>query len=311
MRVVVTGANGFVGAALLNVLRNQGHEVVPCVRLGGVLAEAIAVGEINAKTDWTNVLAACDVVIHLAARVHIMNDKASDPAEAYRATNVDGTLALARQAAVAGVKRFIFLSSIKVLGELTLPGRPFTSKDIPAPQDAYAASKLEAEMALREMAGRTGIELVIIRPPLVYGPGVRANFRALMSAVKCGAPVPLAAVDNRRSLLALDNLVDLIAICVPHPAAVGQTFLVSDDADLSTPELVRRLGRAMGRPPRLFWAPIWLLQMSAALLGMRAAMQRLTGTMQIDIAATRERLGWSPPISVDEGLRRAVAGFKA
>jgi nucleoside-diphosphate-sugar epimerase len=311
MRIAVTGANGFVGTALLHILGNQGHEVVPCVRRRGVLAEALAVGEINSKTDWSKALATCDVVIHLAARVHVMRDMASDPIEAYRVTNVDGTLALARQAAIAGVKRFIFLSSVKVLGESTLPGCPFAATDVPAPQNAYGASKLEAEVALREIATQTGMELVIIRPPLVYGPGVKANFLALMQAVGRGVPMPLAALDNRRSLLALDNLVDLIAVCARHPAAAGQTLLVSDGEDLSTPELIRRLGRAMGRTAQLFWVPVWLLWLAATLLGKRDVMLRLAGNMQIDIAATRERLDWTPPISIDEGLRRAVAGLKA
>lgn len=311
MRIAVTGANGFVGTALLNVLRNHGHEVVPCVRRRGVLAGALAVGEISSETDWSRVLPSCDVVIHLAARVHVMRDMASDPIEAYRVTNVDGTLALARQAAIAGVKRFIFLSSVKVLGELTMPGRPFAATDVPAPQDAYGASKLEAEVALREIATQTGLELVIIRPPLVYGTGVKANFLALMRAVGRGVPMPLAALDNRRSLLALDNLVDLIAVCARHPAAAGQTLLVSDGEDLSTPELIRRLGHAMGRTARLFWVPVWLLWLAATLLGKRAVMLRLAGNMQVDIAATRERLDWTPPITIDEGLRRAVAGLKA
>lgn len=311
MRILLTGANGFVGAALLSVLRNQGHDVTPCVRHEGALVGAVAVGDINASTDWSTALADCDVVIHLAARVHVMRDKATDPLAAYRATNVEGTQALARQAAVAGVKRFIFLSSVKVLGELTLPRRPFAATDVPAPQDAYGASKLEAEVALREIATQTGMELVIIRPPLVYGPGVKANFLALMQAVGRGVPMPLAALDNRRSLLALDNLVDLIAVCARHPAAAGQTLLVSDGEDLSTPELIRRLGRAMGRTARLFWVPVWLLWLAATLLGKRDVMLRLAGNMQIDIAATRERLDWTPPISIDEGLRRAVAGLKA
>jgi len=270
----------------------------------------MAVGEINAGTDWSSVLADREVVVHLAARVHVMHDRADDPLTAFRHTNVAGTLALARQAAAAGVRRFVFISSVKVLGEASLPGRPLQSEDAPAPQDAYGLSKLEAERGLREIAAQTEMELVIIRPPLVYGPGVRANFRALISVVSRGIPLPLAALDNRRSLVGLDNLVDLIVTCVRHPAATGQTFLVSDGEDLSTPELIRRLGRAMGRPAHLFWLPVWLLQLGATLLGKRAALQRLAGNLQLDIAATRVRLNWSPPVSVDEGLRRAVAGLK-
>lgn len=250
-------------------------------------------------------------MVHAAARVHMIGDSALDPADAYRAVNVDGTLCLARQSAVAGVRRFVFLSSIKVNGEETKLGRAFAAGDAPSPQDAYALSKAEAEAGLRALAAETGMEVVIVRPPLIYGPGVKANFLSLMRALRRGVPLPLGAVENnRRSLVALDNLVDLIVTCIDHPAAANQTFLVSDGEDLSTAGLLRRLAAAMGVPARLLPVPVSLLQGATAVLGKGEMMRRLCGNLQVDIEETRSVLGWRPPVNVDEGLRRAAEGFR-
>ena len=253
----------------------------------------------------------CSTVLHLAARVHIMDDPASDPLAAFRKVNTLGTLNLARQAAATGVNRFVFVSSIKVNGEGTQPGSVFHGDDTPAPLDPYGISKHEAEIGLRQIAAATGMQVVIVRPPLVYGPGVKANFAAMMRAVQRGLPLPLASVThNRRSFVALDNLVDLLITCLDHPAAANQTFLVSDGEDLSTADLLRRLGKAMSRQARLFPVPPALLQVGANLLGKGEVSQRLLGNLQVDISHTRETLGWTPPITVDEGLRRAVAGLR-
>jgi UDP-glucose 4-epimerase len=237
-----------------------------------------------------------------------MHDTAADPLTAFRAVNVEGTLNLARQAAAAGVKRFVFVSSVKVNGEATLPGQPFTADDAPAPLDAYGISKMEAEQALREIALQTGMEVVIIRPPLVYGPGVKANFAAMMRWLQRGVPLPLGAIHNQRSLVALDNLVDLIVTCLTHPAAANQTFLVSDGEDVSTTELLRRMGRAMGRPARLIPVPVSWLKLAAALVGKRDVAQRLCGSLQVDIEKTRRLLGWTPPLTLDQGLKKAATG---
>ena len=250
--------------------------------------------------------------MHLAARVHVMNDKNPDPLAEFRRVNVEATANLARQAAAAGVKRFVFLSSVKVNGEFTEAGQPFTADDAPAPEDPYGVSKHEAEELLRQIAAETGMEVVIIRPPLVYGPGVKANFQSMMRWLARGVPLPLAAVtENRRSLVALDNLVDLIVTCLNHPAAANQTFLVSDGEDISTAELLNRMGAAMGKPARLFYLPPTLLKLGASVLKRPGIYQRLCGSLQLDIAKTRQLLGWTPPVSVDEGLRRAAEGFRS
>jgi UDP-N-acetyl-alpha-D-quinovosamine dehydrogenase len=265
------------------------------------------IDELGGGTPWGDALTGCDAVVHMAARVHVMRDGSADPLTEYRKVNVLGTQALARQAAAAGVKRFILLSSIKVNGERTQPGRPFTAEDDPRPEDAYGVSKYEAECVLHEISAATGMDIVIIRPPLVYGPGVRANFRVLMNAVARGIPLPLGAIHNRRSLIALDTLVDFIITCLNHPAAANATFVVSDGEDLSTTDLIRRLARAMGRPARLVAVPAFLLRAVATLIGKRDMAQRLLGSLEVDISKARQLLKWSPPISVDEGLRRAVA----
>ena len=315
MTVLVTGASGFVGSALCARLLRDGGSVRAAVRSlnsqpGG--AEAFAIRSLSSETDWTPALRNVEQVVHLAARVHVMNDKSPDPLAEFRRVNVEGTVALARQAAIAGVRRFVFLSSVKVNGEFTEAGHLFTEDDAPAPEDSYAVSKYEAEQLLRQIAAETGMEVVIIRPPLVYGPGVKANFESMMRCLARGVPLPLAAVtNNRRSLVALDNLVGLIVTCLNHPAAANQTFLVSDGKDLSTAQLLKRMGAAIGQPARLFYLPPTLLKLGASVLNRPGIYQRLCGSLQLDIAKTRQLLGWTPPVSVDEGLRRAAEGFRS
>jgi len=310
MNILITGANGFVGRALCAELLRCGHAVRGALRQEGgrALMEGvgpIVVGAINADTDWKAALATCNVVVHLAARVHVLDDTASDPLAAFRSTNTVATLNLARQAAQAGVKRFVFISSIKVNGE----GRdaPYRETDAAAPEDAYAISKWEAEQGLRQIERETGMEVVILRPPLVYGPGVKANFQRLLQVVRRGWPLPLGAIHNRRSLLYLGNFVDAIRLGIEHPAAAGQTFLLDDGEPVSTPQLIRALARAMGRPARLLAVPVGMLEFAGALLGKRAAVARLTGSLWVDGSAIRTHLGWVPPFSMAAGLAATVA----
>ena len=303
---LVTGASGFVGRALCEELSKREARVIGATRELHTPGNVV-VGEVDEFTDWSRVLQECPTVVHLAARVHIMGDAAQDPLQEYRRTNVQGTLNLARQAAAAGVKRFIFISSVKVNGESTSEGRRFRPEDPPAPQDPYGISKMEAEQGLRLLASETGMEVVIIRPPLVYGPGVKANFAALMRAVERGIPLPLGAVHNQRSLVALDNLVDFIITCTTHPAAANQTFLISDGQDMSTADLVRGMARASGVPARLLPVPVPILRLAARMFGKTDAIDRLCGNLQIDASKARNLLGWVPPVSVEEGLRRVLA----
>lgn len=303
----MTGANGFVGQALVPRLADDGHHVIALTRRHAATplrAAEVVIGDLETLDDWAGSLAGAHAVVHLAARVHVMHDPESDPLAAFRRTNVEATLRLAREAASRGIRRVVFLSSVKVNGE---SGR-FDEEDVAAPEDPYGVSKLEAEQGLRVIAASTGLEVVIVRPPLIYGPGVRANFAALMQAVRRGIPLPLGAVDNRRSLVALDNLVDFIATCLTHPAAANETFLVSDGEDLSTSELIRRLAAAMGRKPRLVPIPGALLYLAARLIGRQGEARRLLSSLQVDIGKARRLLGWAPPLSVDEALRRAVPG---
>lgn len=313
MITLVTGANGFVGSALTANLRAHGVPVRSAVRSRNQLkieADTVEVGSISARTDWSPALKRVSCVVHLAARVHVMNENNPDPLAEFRRVNVAGTINLAQQAAAAGVRRFIYISSIKVNGECTQPGFPFRAQDAPDPKDPYGISKLEAEQALREIAQKTGMEVVIIRPPLVYGPGVKANFESLMRCCFYGVPLPLAAItQNRRSLLALDNLIDIIVICLSHPKAANQTFLVSDGEDISTADLLKRLSLAMGKSNRLFNVPPRILEAGAKFLRKAAVYQRLCESLQVDIRQTQELLNWTPPVSVDESLRRAAEGF--
>lgn len=298
---LVTGASGFVGGAVCTALSRRGLPFRPLSR--DLRPGFVAIGDMARRSDWGEALQGVDCVIHLAARVHVAREHLPDPLGAYRRDNVQATLTLARQAAAAGVRRFVFISTIKVNGEETAPGRPFTEADAPAPHGPYAISKHEAESALRDLARETGMELVVIRPPLVYGPGVGANFHLMMEALRLGLPLPLAAVDNRRSLIAVDNLADLVIASARHPAAAGQLFLAADGHDLSTPQLLRTLAAAMGRKARLFPVPASLLLAAAGLAGRREAMRRLTGSLQVDATHARTLLAWTPPIATGEALR--------
>jgi nucleoside-diphosphate-sugar epimerase len=311
MKVLVTGASGFVGGAFLtrtasNVRFSLRAAVRTAAQYRSPSIESVIVEGLTATADWHEAVKGCDAVVHTAGRTHIMQDTVADPLTLFRLVNVQGTLNLARQAAEAGVKRFVFLSSVKVNGELTQMGHPFRENDIPAPRDSYAVSKHDAEEGLRRLAEETGMEVVIIRPPLVYGPGVKANFQNLIRWVRRGIPLPFGAVSNNRSFIALDNLVDFILTCIVHPKAANQTFLVADGEDLSTPVLLQRIGLALGKPMRLVPVPAGLLQLAAGLLGKKPMVQRLCGSLQVDIAKARELLDWTPPLSVDEGLRRTV-----
>lgn len=310
-RVMVTGATGFVGAALVPALQARGWRVRAAVRSPGRTAadDEVLVGSLGEPFDWAPVLRGVDRVVHLAARVHVMQDSASDPLAEFRRTNVAGSLSLARAAADAGVRRFVFVSSIKVNGEGTREGAPFGADDPPAPADPYGVSKREAEDALFQIGRDTGMEVVVVRPPLVYGPGVKANFQAMMRWLMRGVPLPLGAIRNRRTLVGLDNLADLLVTCVEHPAAAGEIFLAGDGEDLSTTDLIRRLAAALGVRARLLPVPVALLEAAAALLGKRAVAQRLCGNLQVDIGKARRLLGWAPPVPVDEGLRRTAAHF--
>ncbi len=310
--VLITGASGFVGGALCRDLVRDPSRVVTEVSRGNRLyasARHHVIRGLDQATDWRGAFEAVKVVIHCAARVHVMKD---DPAQAlseFRRVNVAGTEALVKAAAQAGVKRFIFLSSVKVQGEHSMPGQPFSETGSPAPADPYGLSKLEAESAVISGASAEGMEFVIIRPPLVYGPGVKANFLSMMKWLDRGVPLPLGAIYNRRSMVALENLVDLIVTCIDHPAAANQVFLVSDGEDLSTTELLQRMGQALGKPVRLLPFPVSLIKASAALVGKREVAQRLCGSLQVDISKTRDLLGWEPPVSVDEAMRRTAEDF--
>ena len=278
------------------------------MQLAGV--RQIVVGDILPNTEWSYALLDVDVVVHLAARVHVMHDTTAEPLAEFRKSNVQATLNLARQAAECGVRRFVFVSSVKVNGESTAGGAPFMTEDSPSPKDPYGVSKMEAENGLREIALSKDMEVVIIRPPLVYGPGVKANFSALMRVVQGGWPLPFGAVHNRRSLIALDNLVDFIVVCIDHPRAANQTFLVCDGKDLSTNELVRGLARALSVPARLFPIPVWMLKAIGSVFGKKDVIERLTSNLQVDISKASQLLGWVPPVSVEEGLRRTVAEIR-
>lgn len=308
MKIGVVGATGFVGRALCMRLVADGRDVVPIVRTAsGLLGERVC-GNIDSSTDWSAALDGIDLLVHAAARVHVMRERAPDAMAAFRAVNRDGTINLARQAVARGLRRFIFLSTIKVNGEATAPGRPFRASDSPDPTAPYAISKLEAEVVLREIAASSAMETVIIRPPLVYGKDARGNFQSMARWIRRGIPLPLGGVGgNARSLVAIDNLVDLIAVCLDHPQAAGETFLVSDGRDVSTAELLRGMAAAMGRPARLLPIPVSVLRKAAALFGRSAEADRLLGNLQVNIEPTQARLGWRPPIGLNEGLRRALA----
>lgn len=314
--VLITGASGFIGKRLVKHLANQvgGPHVIACVRSCSDSpidkVSFFQTGCLSGSVNWLPALEHTESVVHCAARVHVLNDRSSDPLADFRRINVGATEELARQAASAGVRRFVFLSSAKVNGESTDFGPPFSADQAANPIDPYGVSKFEAEQILQKVSSETGMEVVIIRPPLVYGPGVKANFDLLMRWVRLGIPLPFGGLtNNRRSLLALDNLVDFISICLQSPNAANQTFLVSDGEDLSTADLVMRLGTACGRRARLFYVPPPLLERFAGWFNQRALYQRLGGSLQLDIRKASRLLGWVPPVSVDEGFRRTAGAL--
>ncbi|MBC8200109.1 MAG: SDR family oxidoreductase [Desulfobacteraceae bacterium] len=349
MNILITGANGFIGQALCKRMLTDGYQVRGAVRgaekteigylrsdVGGLRAE---VGDIGPETDWSEALDGIVGIVHLAARVHVICESAADPLAEFRKVNTAGTLNLARQAVAAGVKRFVFISTIKVNGERTRnksrdqgsgargqekteaggqksevggqggePKEFFSEKDVPEPQDPYAVSKWEAEQGLLAIAEETGLEVVIIRPPLVYGPGVKANFRSLMKWVRIGVPLPLGAVHNKRSFVALDNLVSFIIHCIDHPRAASEVFLISDDEDVSTTELLQKMAHAFGKRSFLLPVPVGLMIFVAGLLGKKNVADRLFGSLRVDISKARDMLGWKPVITMDEGLKRMKEG---
>jgi nucleoside-diphosphate-sugar epimerase len=312
VRFLITGANGFVGRPLVTELLRQGHAVQAAVRSTNSRIEnleVVSVGSIDGATDWVDALGSVDVVIHLAARVHMMKDAAVNPLEAFLAVNLHGTANLARQAATAGVKRFVYASSIKVNGEQTSAGQPFAESDHPQPQDPYAISKWQAEQALQGVSQETGIEVAIVRPPLVYGPRVKANFLKLFELVDRGVPLPLGSVQNSRSLIYVGNLVDALITCATHPMAAGHTYLVSDGEDVSTPQLIRAVADALHRPSRVFPLSIALMRGAAKLIGKSAAIDRLTQSLMIDSSKIRNELGWAPSYTMALGLQATAEWY--
>jgi nucleoside-diphosphate-sugar epimerase len=305
MKILVTGATGFVGKPLVAALRQQRHDVIASGRAPqSIFSPDVAyfqMREIYAASDWASALDGVDAVIHLAARTHVVKEQASDALALYRHINVDGTRKLAEQAAAAGVKHFVFLSSIKVNGE----GRatPYTETDPPAPEDAYGQTKMEAEKALREIAATRDMSTIIIRPPLLYGKEAKGNFRSLIRAVTKGIPLPFASISNRRSLLFLGNLIDVILLCLKQDLHGTHLFLVSDGIDLSTPDLVRHIAKAAGKPARIFPVPALLLRLLARALGRSSAADRILGNLTINSSLIRETLGWTPPYNVEQGMR--------
>lgn len=314
MNVLVTGATGFVGHFLCARLLKEGWKVlgtlleseIPSCLVDEV--EPVTVRPLGGNTEWGQALAGVDTIIHLAARVHIMDDPSADPLTEFRKVNVAGTARLAAEAAKAGVKRFIFISSIKVNGEES--PSPYTSASRPAPSDPYGISKWEAEQALRKIESETGMEVVVVRPTLVYGPGVKANFLTMLKIISKGIPLPLASITNKRSMIYVGNLVDALTVCAVHPAAAGQTYLVSDGEDVSTPELIRRTAKALGLPARLFSFPVSLMRLAGKLTGKRGAVNRLTGSLTVDSSKIRQELGWMPPLTMEEGLAETARWFK-
>lgn len=311
--VFLTGASGFVGGAVMRRLVTDGVRVTAAIRKGSnVVADSVHFVRFDSfdGANWHESLVGIDAVVHCAARVHVMSDTEADPLAAFRKVNVEGTLSLAEQAAQAGVRRFVFISSIKVNGEGTQPGKPYTADDRSEPSDPYGISKLEAEQGLLALAGRTFMEIVVIRPVLVYGPGVKANFLNMMRWLDKGFPLPFGAINNnRRSLVALDNLVDLITTAINHPAAANQTFLVSDGEDLSTTQLLHRTASALERSAWLLPVPVWMLSTVARLVGKEALSQRLCGSLQVDIQKTRTLLQWTPPVSVNSALKAVATQY--
>jgi nucleoside-diphosphate-sugar epimerase len=315
LKILVTGATGFVGAPLIGLLSSQGHQMigavrsVPVSRDGFSGTELIAVGDIHSSLDWMPCLAGVDTLVHLANRAHVMHESDANFLALYRSINTIGTLQLARQAASAGVKRFIFISSVKVNGESTLPGQSFSPVSESIPTDPYGLSKYEAEQGLRELSLRTGMEVVIIRPPLIYGPGVKANFLKMMKWLEKGIPLPLGSITNQRSLLGIHNLLDFISVCLTHPKAAGQIFMISDDHDISTTELLKEIASAMDCTPRLLPIPQYVLEKGFMLLGQSHIAERLCASLQLDITLAKTLLSWKPPYSFKDQINKTVAAY--
>lgn len=312
-KILVTGANGFIGKALCEKLLADGWPVVGAVRTdraaGNLPAgiESLTIGDIGPHTRWKAALSGVDSVIHLAARVHVLEEAESDAISAYRQVNVAGTQCLAQTAADMGVRRFIFMSSVKVNGD----GKPapYTEHDRPMPTDPYGISKYEAEQALQEISGRTGLELVVLRPPLVYGPHVKANFLQLLNLVAKGVPLPLARVKNKRSLVSMANLMDALTTCILHPKAAGRTYLVSDGADISVPGLIKKIALALGKPPLVFPFPIALLRLLAKILGKTDPVKRLLDSLTVNSSKIRSDLDWTPPFTMEDGLKETAKWY--
>jgi nucleoside-diphosphate-sugar epimerase len=311
LKVLLTGSSGFVGGAIANTLSASSVDLILPVRSGVEFANSHRlagqkriVPAINGATDWASCLKGVKTVVHCAAVVEMMKSLDLPQLHALRSVNVDGTLNLARQAAASGVRRFVFLSSIKVNGDSTRPGKPFTDEDTPLPADSYGLSKLQAEKGLQNISQNMGMDFVIIRPPLVYGPGVKGNFAMMMKLVDYGFPLPLSNIRNQRSFIGVDNLVDLVIACISHPEAANKILLASDDQDLSTTELLRAIAQTMGKPIRLFPFPKQLLTVAAKCVGKTGITERLLGSLQVDVTRTKHLLGWVPPVEVEDGLRR-------
>lgn len=307
--LLVTGANGFVGRALCKELLARGFQVRGATRkacrLAGEVDNAI-VGEIGGATNWVDALRGVDIVIHLAARVHVMHDESKDPLAEFRTVNTQGTEHLALTAAACGVKRLIYASSIKVNGEETSDGHIYSELDIPAPQDPYGISKWEAELTLKRVSQQTGLEIVVVRPPLVYGEEVKGNFAQMMKVISNGTPLPLGSVQNQRDLVYVGNLVDALIVCALHPSAAGQTYLVSDGQSVSTPELLKHLADAMGMPICLFRCPIMLLRIAGKITGKSMQIARLLGSLQVNSDKICKQLNWHAPYTLQAGLERTV-----
>ena len=313
-KILVTGATGFIGQAVVQELLKQAFNVNAAVRkLSPDLPDAVTqveIGDLSALPENISILQNIDIVIHIAARAHIMNETQSNPLAEFRKVNTTGTLNLARQAAEAGVKRFIFISSIKVNGEITQPGNPFKAEITNPPTDPYGLSKFEAEHGLMSLAKNTGMEIVIIRPPLVYGPGVKANFLSMIKWVDKGAPLPLGAIHNQRSLVALGNLVSFICHCINHPKAANEVFLIADGEDVSTTQLLQKVAKALGKKAHLLPIPVSLMRFAARLIGKQSVASRLFDSLQVDSSKARALLEWEPVISMDEQLKILTTFYK-